>query len=365
MKPSRFPTPLVLGVAALLAGCGPATEQQAARPSGTTPAAPSPAAFDPGKFLENLPVGLDQFATKIPADNPLTAEKVELGRLLYFDGRLSRDGTVSCATCHDPDKGWSDARATSQGIGNQLGGKNAPTVVNRLFSTTQFWDGRAASLEEQALGPIQNPIEMGNTHDAMVSGLSQLASYKPLFKAAFGDETVTKDRVAQAIASFERTIVSGGSPFDRYEAGDKTAMNESAIRGLAIFKDNQKGRCSICHAGFNFTDEKFHNLGVGTDKPDWEKDHAGRFAVTRVEKDKGAFKTPTLRNLIPSGPYMHDGSEKTLESVVELYAKGGIPNPHLDPEMKKLDLTEQDKKDLVEFMKALTGPVTPVVRPKF
>jgi len=314
--------------------------------------------------VTNLPLGLDEFGAKIPADNSVTEAKVVLGKHLYFDPRLSKDGTISCASCHDPAKGWSDGRKNSSGILAQFGNKNAPTVLNRLFSTIQFWDGRAASLEEQALGPVQNPIEMGNTIEGMIANVNLVAGYKSLFRAAFGDENVTPERVAQAIASFERTIVSGNSPFDRYEAGDKKAMSESAIRGREIFRDNTKGRCSICHAGFNFTDEKFHNVGVGTDKSDWEKDHLGRAAVTKLDTDKGAFKTPTLRQLTDSGPYMHDGSEATLEAVVELYAKGGNKNPHLDKEMKPLTLSPQDKKDLVEFLKALSGDVTTVVKPE-
>ena len=323
--------------------------------AGKTEAAASP--------LAKLPLGLDEFGTKIPENNPVTPAKVELGKHLYFDPRLSKDGTISCATCHDPAKGWADNEPTSTGIGHQKGNKNSPTVINRLFSTDQFWDGRAKSLEEQALGPVANPVEMGNTLEGMIANVNLVPGYKPFFKAAFGDEKVTQERIAMAIASFERTVLSGNSPFDRYEAGDETAMSESAVRGMQIFRDNQKGRCSICHAGFNFTDEKYHNLGVGTTQPDWEKTHAGRFDVTKQDKDKGAFKTPTLRQLTATAPYMHDGSEATLEATVEFYVKGGNPNPHLDPEMKPLTLTDQEKKDLVEFMKALTGEVTKVEKP--
>ncbi len=359
---------MVLAGVVVFCGCkrgespaSPKDDKGAGKTDTGKPDAGKPA--EPGDLLAELPLGLDAFGMKIPADNPVTAPKVELGKHLYFDTRLSKDDTVSCASCHDPGKGWSDGQKNSKGISSQFGNKNAPTVINRAFSTEQFWDGRAKSLEDQALGPVQNPSEMGNTVEGMLANVSLVASYRPLFKAAFGDEAITADRVAKAIASFERTIVSGNSPFDRYEAGDKAAMNESAVRGLAIFKDNQKGRCSICHAGFNFTDEKYHNIGVGMDKPGWEKDHIGRFAVSKAEKDKGAYKTPTLRQVTASSPYMHDGSEATLEAVVELYAKGGNPSPHLDPEMKKLNLTDQDKKDLVEFLKALTGEVTKVTRP--
>ena len=335
--------------------------------TGCKPGAAPPAddgVLTPATFsLESLPVGLDEVLAKVPADNPITKEKIELGRHLYFDKRLSKDGTISCATCHDPNKGWTDQAAVSTGIGGQKGGRSAPTVINRLFSDLQFWDGRAASLEEQAVGPIANPIEMGETHDAVVEKLSGIAGYKPLFKAAFGDETVTIDRIGQAIATFERTIVSGNSPYDKFKAGDKTALSESAQRGMAIFFDNNKGRCSICHTGHNFTDETYHNLGVGFDGD--PSKHQGRVEITKKPEDTGAYKTPTLRNIAQTAPYMHDGSEKTLEAVVRLYVEGGVKdgNPHLDPEMKPLELTADERKDLVEFMKALTGEVTRVEVP--
>ena len=235
--------------------------------------------------------------------------------------------------------------------------------INRVFSTEQFWDGRAESLEAQAVGPIENPIEMSMTHDTAVERIAAIAGYKPLFKAAFGDENVTIDRIGMAIATFERTIVSGNSAFDKFQNGDKSAMSESAQRGWDIFKDNNKGRCSICHAGFNFTDEKYHNLGVGAQDPDWKTKHAGRMDHTKKPEDLGKYKTPTLRSISATGPYMHDGSEATLEAVVEFYVKGGNKNENLDPEMKELTLTDQEKKDLVEFMKALSGEVTQVTAP--
>ncbi|MBI4602447.1 MAG: c-type cytochrome [Planctomycetes bacterium] len=354
--------------AALLAGCErgsprPELKDPGKEPASSAPAAPA-AVSAVKEPLSELPLGLDAYALKVPADNPVTPAKVELGRHLYFDARLSRDGTVACATCHVAAKGWSNGLKTAVGIGNHVGKRSAPTVINRAFSTLQFWDGRAASLEDQALGPIQNPGEMGNTLENVVATVKGIAGYVPLFVAAFGDEAVSPDRIAKAIASFERTILSGSSPYDRYQSGEKSALNEEAVRGMQVFLDNNKGRCSICHAGFNFTDEKFHNIGIGADKPDWEKEHIGRFEVTKAEKDKGAYKTPTLRQIAATGPYMHDGSEATLEAVVEYYAKGGNPNPHLDPEMKKLTLTDQEKRDLVEFLKALTGDVTRVERPE-
>ncbi|MCH9031893.1 MAG: c-type cytochrome [candidate division Zixibacteria bacterium] len=317
--------------------------------------------------LGELPLGLDKYMVRIPDDNSLDgasgAKKVELGRHLYFDTRLSKDNSISCASCHDPKKGWGDGEQFSTGVGGAKGGMNAPTIINRVFSTLQFWDGRSKSLEDQALGPIQNPIEMALTLDEAVSKISQVEGYKQLFKESFGDEQVTADRIGKAIASFERTIVSGNSPFDKYESGDKTAMSPSAISGWGIFRDNKKGNCTSCHAGFNFTDEAYHNIGVGTEKPDWEKDYSGRFAVTQDTKDKGAFKTPTLRDIAESTPYMHDGSVKTLEEVIEIYAVGGVKNEYLDPKMKKLKLTDQDKNDLVAFLKALSGDDINVVAP--
>ncbi len=330
---------------------------------------PAPIAKE-GEFvapLNALPLGLDEFGMKVANADELKGPKgsalVELGRHLYFDKRLSKDNTVSCATCHDPQKGWSNGAAVATGVRDQKGGRSSPTIINRLFSTEQFWDGRAKDLEDQALGPIANPIEMDLPLPEAMERLRGIAGYKPLFTAAFGDDTVSEERVAKAIASFERTVVSGNSPFDRFQSGDKSAISESAARGWEIFRDNNKGRCSICHAGFNFTDEKYHNLGVGADKPDFTKDHAGRGAITGNAKEIGAYKTPTLRNIADTAPYMHDGSEATLEAVVEFYVKGGNPNDTLDPEMKKLELTDQEKKDLVEFMKALSGDVTVVSAP--
>ncbi len=317
--------------------------------------------------LNALPAGLDAFDLKIPADNPLKGAeglaKVELGKHLYFDKRLSSDNSVACATCHDPAKGWTDNLPVSVGVGGKKGGRSAPTIINRVFSEAQFWDGRAPSLEAQAVGPIANPIEMNLPHAEAVKKISDIAGYKPLFKAAFKDETVTIERIGKAIASFERTIVSGNSPFDKFEAGDKTALSESAQRGRELFRDPVKGRCSICHAGANFTDEKFHNLGVGADQPDWQKNHAGQMDHTKKPEDLGKYKTPTLRNIADTAPYMHDGSEATLEAAVEFYVKGGIKNPNLDPEMKPLELTDQEKADLVEYLKALSGEVTKVTPP--
>lgn len=286
-----------------------------------------------------------------PKDNPYTPEKAELGWLLYFDKRLSFDATVSCASCHDPKYAFTDGQKFSKGIRGQLGGRSAPTVINRAYSLDQFWDGRAKSLEEQAKGPIANPLEMGHTHDACTECIRAVPGYRKRFKEVFGSEKVTIDQIAQAIATFERTVLSGNSAYDKFKAGDKSALTDSQKRGMDVFfSDN--ARCDSCHEGFNFTNGKYANIGIGMDAPSPD---LGRFVVTKKEDDKGAFKTPTLRDVARTGPYMHDGSLKTLEDVVEHYNKGGTKNPWLHPDVRPLNLTPQDKKDLVEFLKALNG----------
>jgi len=302
-------------------------------------------------FELQMPLGLDADTLQIPEDNPPTPEKIALGKLLYFDGRLSADGTVSCATCHAPDKGFTDNLKVSKGVDGKTGTRSAPSVLNSAFNYFQFWDGRAPSLEEQSKGPIENPVEMATTHAAVVEKLSGVAGYKPYFVAAFGSDEINIDRIAMAIASYERTVLSGNSAWDRYVyGGDKTALSESAQRGLALFEG--KALCTRCHVGFNLTDGLFHNLGVGMQA---EKPDLGRFVVTKEKSDTGAFKTPMLRDLTRTAPYMHDGSVATLEEVVALYDKGGEPNEWLDPKMEKLNLTDQEKADLVAFLRSLDG----------
>jgi cytochrome c peroxidase len=334
-----------------------------------------------------LPLGLNAGIDQVKGldKNPLTRAKIELGRQLYFDPRLSLASElasgISCAACHKPEHGYAADTQFGVGIRALTGNRNSPTAYNRILSDAQFWDGRAASLEEQAKGPIANPIEMGNTHEACLSCLDAIPGYKLQFAKIFPDEGLTIDTVAKAIASFERAIVTGPSPFDyneqlrafadadvesmkeddpeTYELYQKALadaeahpMSDSAKRGRELFF-GQKANCTACHVGPNLTDEKYHNLGVGMDAatPD-----VGRFEVTKVEADRGAFKTPTIRNVEMTAPYMHDGSQKTLEEVVEWYAKGGHPNPTLDKDIKKFDMTAEEKADLVAFMKACTGP---------
>ncbi len=300
-----------------------------------------------------VPLGLDSSAEYIPADNPMTAAKVELGRRLFFDARLSLDGTVSCATCHNPSLGFSDGRARSIGIFGQEFKRGAPTLINRIFSKTQFWDGRAVSLEDQVPQVIQNEQEMRNTKENVERTIRGVEEYREAFHNVFGTD-VTLDGIAKAIASFERTLMSGNSPYDQYKAGNPKALSESAKRGLELF-ESDRVNCKICHSGFNFTDELFHNNGAGQDRPEPD---LGRFEVTKNDSDKGAFKTPTLRDMSRTAPYMHDGSLRTLLDVVNFYNKGGIPNAHLSRHMKPLNLTEQQKTDLVDFMRALSGTNT-------
>ena len=328
---------------------------------------PPPAATPVGAAIGiAAPLGLP--TVPIPADNPPTAETISLGRRLYYDPALSVDDTVSCASCHHPDFGFSDGQATSTGVGGQMGGRNAPTVINSAYSTTQFWDGRSPSLENQAEGPVQNPIEMAHTLEGVEKKLSADPSYRADFKEAYGTEEITYERVEKAIASFERTVLSGNSPFDRYLYGDdKSALSASAQRGLEIFRDPKRGNCTVCHTIEEefalFTDNKFHNLGVGAEFDGTYKD-PGRFEVTQVESDKGAFKTPTLRNVAQSAPYMHDGHLKTLKDVVDFYVGGGNSNEHLDAEIRSLEfLTGQDRADLVAFLESLTGELPPDVGP--
>ena len=315
--------------------------------------------FQSGSYTMDLPLGLQASSVYVPEGNPITEPKIALGKLLYFDMRLSNDDSVACATCHDPAHGFAEPRATSRGVGGQVGARNAPTVINRLFSKEQFWDGRAADLEEQAKGPVMNPIEMSMPSETvLLAKVAAIKDYGPFFEKAFGIPEVTMDRIAQAIASFERTVLSGDSPFDRYQAGDKTALSAAAVRGMAIF--NGKGNCVTCHAGFNFTDEDYHNLGVGmtAQTPD-----VGRQKVSKAEADTGAFKTPTLRNVTETAPYMHDGSEATLVDVIAFYDRGGNKNPHLAKEIRPLGLTAEERADLLAFLKSLTGKVTPITPP--
>ncbi len=304
-----------------------------------------------------VPLGLPP--VPVPAANPPTVETIALGRKLYYDPKLSADNTLACANCHGPAAHFTDGQKVSTGAGGKKGTRSAPTILNAAYAPLQFWDGRAASLEEQAAGPIANPIEMNQTHEACVDKLNTDPAYQAEFAKAFGPGPVTLDKVQKSIASFERTMLTGNSPFDRYQyAGDRKAMSPAAIRGLAIFKDKNKGNCAVCHTIEEtfalFTDGKFHNIGVGFDSTG-ELIDLGRYTQTKVESDKGAFRTPTLRNIAGTAPYMHDGSQKTLRDVVDFYVGGGTSSPYLDKEIKELKLSGRERADLVAFLEALTG----------
>jgi cytochrome c peroxidase len=307
------------------------------------------------------PLGLP--AVPIPANNPPTADAIALGRRLYYDNRLSGDNTVACANCHNPSMYFTDGRPVSLGVNGKTGTRNAPTILNAAYQPVQFWDGRATSLEDQAGGPIQNPVEMNQPHDVMIAKIGKLKDYQGAFDKAFGPGPITVLKVEKAIAGFERTLLSGNSPFDRYQyGGDKTALSDAAIRGLTIFRDKARGNCVTCHTIEDkfalFSDGKFHNIGVGID-PNGELKDQGRYDETHLDADRGAFRTPTLRNISKTGPYMHDGSAKTLKDVVDFYVGGGTSNPHLDKEIKELKLKGPERADLVAFLESLTGDLPP------
>ena len=330
---------------ALAACVSPASATDAAKAAGEV--------VTSGKWSMTLPVGLQAGSAYIPDDNPMSDDKIVLGKFLYFDKRISKDGTLACASCHNPFHGFADPERTSAGVAGKPGARNSPTVINRLFSADQFWDGRAKDLEAQAHGPITNPIEMAMGSGAeAVERVRAVKGYGPLFAKAFGDDAIDMDRITKALAAYERTVVSGDSPYDRYQAGDKDALSPAAVRGMALF--NGKANCVRCHVGFNFTDENYNNLGVGIDRP---KPDLGRYEVTKKDEDRGKFKTPTLRNVTETAPYMHDGSESTLAQVIDLYDRGGVKNPNLSKEMKPLGLTPAEKRDLLAFLASLTGEV--------
>ena len=320
-----------------------------------------------GKPVEiKAPLGLPP--VPIPADNPPTEETIALGRRLFYDPILSVDRTISCASCHAPQFAFSDNQPVSDGVGKKLGTRHAPTVINSAYNNLQFWDGRAASLEEQALGPMTNPVEMAHTLDGVVQRLQADPNYPAMFQKAWGTKQITIEMVAKSIASFERTVLAGDSPFDRFLYGhDSKALSPAAQRGMIVFIRKNKGNCKACHSfdknSSLFTDNEFHNLGVGADARGNFKD-VGRYAVTKNEEDMGCFKTPTLRNLANRGPYMHDGSFPTLQDALVHYVGGGNVNSHLDIEIHSLDgLTLDEREDLMQFLDSLNGKLAANVGP--
>jgi cytochrome c peroxidase len=299
------------------------------------------------------PLGVDRLDGSL---NPPEPEKVRLGRWLFFDTRLSADGTVSCATCHVPERAFSNGTRFARGVGGHAGVRKTPSLVNaaHTFTRNRFgWDGQATSLEEQSLLPVVNPTEMGSTVSRMATTLSRIAGYAPYFERAFGDGTVTPQRVASALADYQRTRMSGNSAWDRWQRGDLDALPSSARRGWELFTGD--AQCSRCHFGPNFTDRAFHNLGVGWDQKSRRYTDGGRGAITGRAHDRGAFKTPTLRDVARHPPYMHDGSLPTLRDVIRFYERGGVQNPHLDTQIRPLRLSSTDIDALVDFLGALNG----------
>jgi cytochrome c peroxidase len=350
------------------------------------------------QFQPPLGLSLALWRRRIPTNNPITREKVSLGRALYFDKRLSVDGTVSCATCHDPANAFTDHRPVAIGVFNMAGVRNAPTILNAMFSDQLFWDGRAASLEEQATQPLMNSFEMGmRNRESIVERVEAIPEYREWFKRIFKTESITLDTIAKAIATYERTQLSGNSQFDRFSAGDSSAITEIQKRGWQLFKG--KARCIECHSFSStspfFTDFNFHNTGVFRQDMAFEQvvklskeisksgtkstmitlpieslqtesakpllahsegfSELGRYVVTNQTNDIGAFKTPSLRDIELTTPYMHNGSEKTLLDVVQFYNRGGNSNANLDRRIRPLHLSDREVNDLVEFMRALTS----------
>ena len=310
----------------------------------------------------------------------MSSHKIELGRALFFDKRLSRDGTVSCAVCHDPARAFTDSNVIAEGVGAKKGTRNSPTILNSMFSELLFWDGRALSLEDQVNHPLVSSFEMGmETEQDLVTRVSSISEYRGKFGHVFKAEGITMSTIAKAIAAYERTLLSGNSPFDRFITGNSNAITTTQLRGWELFKG--KAKCIECHTySLNspfFTDFKFHNTGIAAADSLFEKyvnnltassrpalmvsahsngfSELGRYAVTRKPADIGAFKTPTLRDVELTSPYMHNGSLTTLIDVVRFYNSGGNANSHLDTRMQPLQLTDAEMNDLVEFMRALTS----------
>ena len=304
------------------------------------------------------PLGLPP--VPVPADNPVTAETIALGKRLYFDTSLSIDKSISCATCHDPGHGFAYPGDVSTGVGGKKGRRNAPTIINAAYYTTQFWDGRENTLEKQAEGPVQNPVEMAHSLAGVVARLTNDPSYVTAFERAYGAGPVTFEKVEKSLAAYERRVVAGDSPFDRwYFGGDQHAVDKSVKRGYEVFRRVDKGNCASCHAIAEhtaiFTDNEFHNIGVGV--RNGAPTDLGRYEVTHTDRDRGAFKTPSLRNIAETAPYMHDGSLDTLLQVIDFYASGGNASPWLDSKIGMLRLTRREKADLVAFLKSLSGEV--------
>lgn len=320
-------------------------------PTSSASAAPtSSASAKPASVLPELPYLPAQVT---PEDNPLTTEKIELGKLLFFDQRLGKDGKFACESCHYIDKGWADGKSFSTKADGKDNGRHTPSLYNVGFQKEWYWDGRKDTIEGQILAAWKGQMGAGDKLDERVAELGKVETYKKMFKAAFGSDEMTPDQVVQALACFIRTIRSGNSPWDKKEKGDTKAVSEAALRGYEVF--TAKANCSACHAPPLYTDNLFHNVGIGYDKPEPD---LGRFNVTKKDKDKGRFKTPTLRSIATHAPYFHDGSAKTIEEAVDYMLGGGHANDNLDDGLKKVVLTKEQRSDLLAFLESLTAPET-------
>jgi cytochrome c peroxidase len=305
--------------------------------------------------MRSLPGDLAALPALTPGGSD-NRDEIELGKQLFFETRLSLDRSLSCASCHDPAKGFTDGKALATGFAGKELKRHSPTILNSAFNTLQFWDGRSHSLEDQALGPITNPDEMNMVNGQLaVERLGKIAQYREMFQKVYG-QSPTLNGIAKAISAFERTLITPDSPFDKYMKGDKNALRPAEKRGLLLFIS--KASCSQCHNGANLTDNEFHNLGQN------RSDDLGRFRISGEEKDKASFKTPTLRNVALTAPYLHDGSFKTLEEVVDYYNRGGGDSPNKSNLINKLFLTNQEKRDLVAFLKSLTGNLPQIAVPQ-
>ena len=293
---------------------------------------------------------------RVPQNNQITAQRIELGQALFFDPRLSNNNRMSCATCHNPSLAWTDGLPVAVGRNAQAMGRATPTLLNAGYGRFFFWDGRARSLEEQAVGPIKSAIEMNQKIEDLVEELRAINGYPEMFDKAYPGEGISEHTIGKALATFQRTIVSTyDTPFDRWIAGDQSAISDAAKNGFQLF--DGKARCSVCHAGHNFTDGSFHNIGLDNGKD------IGRYEFVKVKVLQGAFKTPTLRNVTRTAPYMHNGMLKTMEDVIDHYIEGGKDKSNLSPDMKAIKLTQREKSDLIEFLDTLTENPKPVTVP--
>lgn len=298
-----------------------------------------------------------------PANNKLTKDRIELGKMLFWDVRLSGNGKMSCGSCHNRAFGWSDALPKARGNNSRKLQRATPVLTNTAFNAVQMWDGRIKTLEEQVLTPIQSPLEMNMDIETLLEWLNSNSGYMKAFKKAYPGEGIDQGTLSRAIASYERTMISNNSPFDNWIKGDSKAMTRQQIRGFSLFLDENKGNCVVCHSAPNFVDDGFHNLGLksyGEEQPD-----LGRYSQLPLPRMKGAFKTPTLRDISLSAPYFHDGSAATLMDVMRTYVDHGYVEGNISPEIQKIDLTEDEMKAIVAFMHALTSPQQQFVLPRF